>query len=205
MPRERADQVRPLFVGLRRRDVALPPEDSSAPAGQVRGHETQFDKRLQAHAEQEVVEFVDVLPVVDRVTLAVFLVDAHVVVQQAVHADVLEPDLLLDECELCLPVRAQSLVGPARADALLEDLAVGAADPGGVDGDGAGLREGDRERGQGKSEDWKLESHRKSTVWHRVRCGLRSRRAGARKRPGTSCGAARAIVRSRQALSVRRR
>jgi hypothetical protein len=41
-----------------------------------------------------------------------------------VHPDVLETDVPLDESELLLPIGAQPLVGPAGADAPLEDLAV---------------------------------------------------------------------------------
>jgi len=42
--------------------------------------------------QQGIIEPVDVLKVINGTALGVFLVNAHVVVQQAVHTDIVEPD-----------------------------------------------------------------------------------------------------------------
>src|SRR5262249_18411533 len=71
-------------------------------------------------------------------------VNTHVVVQQRVHADIAETDLLLDQRELLLPVGAQSFVSAAGTDAFLPDGAMRTADPRKVDRDRAlRLREND--------------------------------------------------------------
>lgn len=72
--------------------------------------------------------------------LGILLVNAHVVVQQAMHADVAETDLLLHQGQLCLPVGAQSFIGAARADALLPHRTVRSANLREVHGDYAILR-----------------------------------------------------------------
>ena len=103
---------------------------------------------------QKVVEPVDVLPVVDGFAGLVLAVDAHVVGEEAVHADVLETALLLGVGELSLPVGAQPLISPPRADALPEHLAGRPLHLGiihgdcALDGDGA-LGGGGRTRGAG--------------------------------------------------------
>jgi hypothetical protein len=75
------------------------------------------------------------LPVVFGTSLLVFAVDAHVVAEQAVHAHVREPALLVDVSELALPVGTQAFGNPPRPDAGLEHRVQRALDPAYVGGD----------------------------------------------------------------------
>jgi hypothetical protein len=82
--------------------------------------------------------------------VGVFGVDTHVVVEDAVEADVVETDFLLDGGELGLPVGAKAFVGAAGAYGVEGRGGVGAYDLCGVYGEGLG-RLG--EAGCGKAED----------------------------------------------------
>jgi hypothetical protein len=113
---EGADQRGPLRGVLRRSDIALPPEDGLRSAGELGWHEGELDEWTDMQREQGIVERVDVLEVVLRVTVCILRVHAHVIVQNAVHADVLEADLTLHGCQLLLPVRAQAFIGSAGPD-----------------------------------------------------------------------------------------
>ena len=137
------DEGVPLGHVFGRGDVALPPEDGLRAAGEGGGHEGEFDEGTDVAGEESVVEGVDVLEVVDGVAVVVFGVDAHVVVEDAVEADVVEADLALDGGELGLPVGAEAFVGAACADGVEGRLGVWADDVGCVDGEVLrGLREG---------------------------------------------------------------
>ena len=94
------------------------------------GHEGHLHERADAERQQPVVQGIDVLPVVDRLAVDVLAVGAHVVVQEAVHADVVESDLALHQGQLFLPVGAETFVGASGADALSEDGVVRALYPG---------------------------------------------------------------------------
>ena len=116
---EGSDEIRPFGHVFWRRHVAVIPENGFAAAGQRVRHETQFHKRLHADAVEKVIKLVNVLPVVLR--HASFLaIDAHVVVEQTVHADVSETALVVCVGQLPLPVGAQTLVRAACADAEIE-------------------------------------------------------------------------------------
>ena len=52
--------------------------------------------------------------------MRVFLVNAHVVSEQSMHANVFEAASAPHLTQLILPIRAQSFVGPTRANAFLE-------------------------------------------------------------------------------------
>ena len=104
--------------------VPLPPEDGLfGIALHGGGQEAKLHEGSDLHAEQEVEELIDVLPVVDRLAVRAFLVDAHVVVEKAVEADVTKTDVALDLGELLLPVGAQTFVGAPGTDAVLPDAA----------------------------------------------------------------------------------
>ncbi|OQB90274.1 MAG: hypothetical protein BWX86_02273 [Verrucomicrobia bacterium ADurb.Bin122] len=117
MPHEGGHEGLPFGVVLRRGDIATPPENRLRAAGHPAGHEPELHKRLHPDAVDEVEELVDVLPVIDRLSLAILLIDAHVVAEQPVETDIPEAALLAHEAQLALPVGAQPLVGPACADA----------------------------------------------------------------------------------------
>jgi hypothetical protein len=67
---------------------------------------------------------VNVLPVVTRLAVPGFCIDAHVVAKQAVEADVFETDFVLAQLQLLLPVGAETLGGAASADALAKHFRV---------------------------------------------------------------------------------
>ena len=77
----------------------------------------------------EIEEFIDILPVVDRVSLRILLVDAHVIAKEAMKSEVTKPALVAHLSQLPLPVRAQPLVGPARAHAKIVHPIGGAFHP----------------------------------------------------------------------------
>lgn len=101
-----------------RRHVTVMPENGLGAAGQRVGHEAQFQKRLHTDALKEVVKLVNMLPGIFR--FSPITIDTHVVVEQAVHRDVLKAALAVCEVKLPLPVGAQALVRAARADAEFE-------------------------------------------------------------------------------------
>jgi hypothetical protein len=86
------------------------------------------------------------LKVVGGIAFRVFGVDAHVIVQEAVKAEVFEANLLLDHKELLLPVCSEAFVGAACTDGHKWGCGVWAGDARGVyldlalpDGLGCGL------------------------------------------------------------------
>ena len=109
------DEGVPLGHVFGRGDVALPPEDGFGAAGEGGGHEGELDEGADVVGEEGVVEGVDVLEVVDGVAVGVFGVDAHVVMEDAVEAEVVEADFVLYGGELGLPVGAEAFVGAAGA------------------------------------------------------------------------------------------
>ena len=125
VPRQGGDEVLPAPVVLGHGDVAFPPKNGRGAAGEGVGHETEFDEGAHADGEEVVVEFVDVLPVIDRRAVLGLAVGAHVVAEEAVEADGLESDLVAADFELALPVGAQALVGATGADAGLVDAGEG--------------------------------------------------------------------------------
>ena len=56
--------------------------------------------------QQSIVQGIYILEVILRVPVCVFGLNAHIIVQNAVHADVLKADFVLDSGKLPLPVRA---------------------------------------------------------------------------------------------------
>ena len=85
--------------------------------------------------EEEVVELVDFFEVVGGGAGGVFGVEAHLVGQDAVEAEVVEADLGLEGGELGLPVGAEAFGGASGSDGDEGDLGVRAEGFGGVGGD----------------------------------------------------------------------
>src|SRR5581483_1223880 len=113
------DESCPFVHVARRRHVALPPEYGFGSAGQRVGHEAEFHKGLHAYAVEKIVKLVYVLPVVSRLTI--FLaINAHVVSEQAMHADVFKAAFAVSNGELPLPVCSQAFVRASRTDAAFE-------------------------------------------------------------------------------------
>ena len=82
----------PLFEGLGWGDVLLVPEgvEGVGVKGELLGHEADLDDGADAVFEQAVVDLVDVGEVVDGVAVLVLVVDADLVVEDGVEANVLE-------------------------------------------------------------------------------------------------------------------
>ena len=119
---QRLDQGPPFLVGLRRGDIALPPEHRLPAAGQVPGHEAQFHKGTHFHGQQRVIKFVHVVPVIARAAIARLGIHTHLVMQQPVKTDGFEADFRLAKPQLPLPFRAQPFRCPAGTHTFLEDL-----------------------------------------------------------------------------------
>src|SRR3954466_16001183 len=92
MPRELIDEFAPAFVIPRRRNQGVVPERMQR--GRINGklarHEAELDERLYAGLQQAVVDLVKVGKVVDRLAVRIFAVDADVVIEDVVEANVLE-------------------------------------------------------------------------------------------------------------------
>ncbi len=58
--------------------------------GQLARHEAEFHEGLYSVLQQAVVDLIDVGEVVDRMALGVFVVNAHLVLEDGVKADVLK-------------------------------------------------------------------------------------------------------------------
>ena len=121
VPHQGRDEGVPLLVLLGRGHVRLPPEDRAVAGRELAGHESELDERLHADGEQEIVHVVDVHEIVDRLAVLVLGVDPHFVVQQAVGAQILEPELLVAVLELFPPGLAEAFADTAGADAVAPD------------------------------------------------------------------------------------
>jgi hypothetical protein len=117
---EGADEIAPLLKIFRLRHVAVPPENRLGTAGQCRRHKTKFHEWFHADALEKIIKLVNVLPVVLRIALPVFFVNAHVVTEQTVHADVFKTTFTMRVSQLPLPVGAQAFVRPPGTDTFLE-------------------------------------------------------------------------------------
>ena len=85
---ELVNQIIPFAPIFRRRDVLLVPESVGGILGrQFLRHETQLDKGTHAVLQETVVDLVDVGEVVNRMALAVLVVNAHVIEENRVEAD----------------------------------------------------------------------------------------------------------------------
>ena len=154
------DEVTPFLEVLGRAGLPLPPEDGLfGIALHGGGHEAKLHERADLHAEQEVEELIDVLPVVDRLAVRAFLVNAHVVVEEAVEADVTKTDVALDLGELLLPVGAQAFVGAPGTDAVLPDAAGRTFHGGPVGVDRAGSVVRGKQRDGDEEEEGEEERH----------------------------------------------
>jgi hypothetical protein len=128
------DECVPLGHVFGRGDVAFPPEDSVVVAGKGIGHEGKLDEGAYVLGKQRVVECVDVLKTVDRVAVVVFFVDAHVVVEETVEADVVKANFALNGRKLLLPIGAEAFIGATGTDSEEWRGGMGADDVGRVYG-----------------------------------------------------------------------
>jgi hypothetical protein len=76
----------------------------------------QLDKWIYVPLQQSIVESIDVLEVLLSITLCVFPIDSHIVVQNAVHANVHKPNLSLQHRKLLLPIGTQPFIRTARTN-----------------------------------------------------------------------------------------
>ncbi len=137
VPGELRDHVVPLGIILGRRDVGVIPERLQIrPRGQLVGHEAELDERLHVGGQQPIIDLIDVREVVDRLALLVFVVDADIVEQDAVKANVLESGDLAHRSQVVAIGVAQAEHGPPRAEHLLPEMREGMGGSGRVDGDG---------------------------------------------------------------------
>ncbi len=117
---EGGDQSVPLRVVLGRRDDLFVPEGVIIQArGQRLGHEADLDKRPHAVGQQAIVDLIDIGPVVDRVALCVLAVDAILIVEDGVEADVAKAGDLLYLAQIVAVAFAQRKNGAAGAEHLL--------------------------------------------------------------------------------------
>ena len=126
---ERLHQRSPLCEVARHGDVAAPEKHGRSSACQLARQERKLHKRFYADAEHGVKQQVYVLPVVVRYAGFVFLVNAHVVVQQAVEPQITEPAFVVHHGKVPLVFGEQRFVRPASADTKIVAAAVFAVRP----------------------------------------------------------------------------
>src|SRR6266849_184573 len=92
MASEVFNELLPLVPVLGRRDVLLVPEgvESARIRGKLFGHEAELDEGADVVLEQAVVNLIDVGKVVNGLTVFVLVVEAGLVVEDGVKADVFE-------------------------------------------------------------------------------------------------------------------
>ena len=113
----------PLLVGFRRVGQRLVPERVRLlRRGQGRGHEAQLDERPDAVRQDAVVDLIHVRPVVDRLALLGLAVDAVVVVEDVVEADVAEIGDRPGRAQVLPPALAHREVRAAGAEHLLPEV-----------------------------------------------------------------------------------
>ena len=117
----------PLGIAFRRRDVGVIPEflQRLRIGGELRRHEAQLDEGLDAAFEQAVVDLVDVGEVVADAAVGAALHQAHVVVEDAVKADVAEAGGGMHRHEILAVVVAQRQHGAAGAEHLFPEVREG--------------------------------------------------------------------------------
>ncbi|MNI51375.1 hypothetical protein D3C73_1060990 [compost metagenome] len=86
-------------------------------------HEGELHQRLQPDGEQKVKHPLNKLKIIDRLTLSVLVVHHHVIIQQAVHLNILEPDFRLGNPQRLLHIGQQHLLGPAYPNKVLKMMA----------------------------------------------------------------------------------
>ena len=134
---ELGDHVVPLGIVLGRRDIGVIPEGLQIrPRGQLVRHEAELDEGLHVVGQQAIVDLVDVGEVVDRLALLVFVVNADIVIQDAVKANVLEAGDLAHRPQVAAIGIAQAEHGPAGAEHLLPEMRKGMSGCGSINGDG---------------------------------------------------------------------
>ena len=97
--------------------VAVPHLAQAVLFGDEFGEEAEFHKGAHTNGEHTVKDLVDVLPVIDGIALAVLEIDAHIIVEESVHAQVLEAALVMYGLQLLHPRGAQTLVHATGASA----------------------------------------------------------------------------------------
>ena len=113
-------QQAPLQIIRGRRDIALPVKDRLGAAAELRRHEAQFEKGTQSQFEIGVhnpVEVGKVIPCDLSVIGAHTLIDADIVAEQSVPADIAEMTMLLNKAQLIhiLPVQRKAEASGADA------------------------------------------------------------------------------------------
>ena len=118
---EQADELLPLVLIIRHAGTALVMEQDRVRGCQIIRHETDLDERLHPDLQQEVKDDVDVVEGDDGLAKseARLEVDAHVIVEQAMEADVLKTDLIMRFADVGLHVLAQQGRGVAGTHAEL--------------------------------------------------------------------------------------
>ena len=135
---ESFNQVVPLGVtrAVDGHAVAVPHLQLGGVGSDALGEERQLDEGAHAKGEHTVVDLVDVLPAVDGLAAGPLEVDVHVVVEQAVHAQVAEAAGLHGLLQLLHPRGAQPLVDAsgtgAHAPEMVQRRGFGLADINGL-------------------------------------------------------------------------
>ena len=103
--------------------------------GELLGHEADLDDGADAGGEEPVVDLVDVGEVVDGVAVLVLGVDAELIVEDGVEADVAEVGDGFDGAEVVHVAAAEDKGGAAGAEHGLPEVREGGGGGVGVDGD----------------------------------------------------------------------
>src|SRR6202140_3556004 len=135
MLRECFDELVPFLPIFWRRDILFVPErmQGIGIGGELLGHEAQFDEGAYFVLEQSVVDLIDVGEIVDRFAGGVLVVNADLVMENGVEADVLETGDALGFAQIVAIAVAKRKNGAAGAKNFFPEMREGMGSCFGVD------------------------------------------------------------------------
>jgi hypothetical protein len=114
------DQIGPFLIGFWWGDVAVLPEEGVVTAGEIFGYAGKFHEGFDTDAQQEIVELINVSPVMAGMAVRVLTANYHVIGQQTLRTILFETAFVAGFAQLILPVGEQPFIGSSGADAFVE-------------------------------------------------------------------------------------
>ncbi len=100
----------PLPIVIEWRNISLPPKYSPCVACHFLWHERKLNKRADITLQKVVVQHIELLKIVDRLTVRRLTIDPHIVMRQSVKLYIPKANLTLHYAQLRLPVRSKSFI-----------------------------------------------------------------------------------------------
>ena len=123
MLRKSGDQLVPLCIILRRRNVLLIPKGvQRVSCRELLRHEAEFHKRANLVRKQTIIDLVHVREVVHRIALRVLVIHANFILEDGMEANIFEAGDLLDVAQVAAVALAQAQNGAAGTEHLLPEM-----------------------------------------------------------------------------------